>query len=445
MAKFQRNVFYRGQAGYEHVRQATAWCKRVPDRYPEIIVGALNADDVVAAVRLAREQGLQVSVRSGGHSWNANHLRNGVLLIDCHGLKDYHVDPDAMTGWAQPGLRGSDLNKALLELGLFFPTGHCTDVCIGGYLLQGGISWDNHRLGPACGSVTAIDVVTANGELVHATDDNEHADLLWAARGAGPGFCGVVTRYFVKLYPRRKINMNSLYIYPSDNFADVCGFCHEIGPKTPTEINKLTSWQPTITTAAPVITLGAMAFTDTEEEAHEQLAIYENCPGRNRALATRLYEVISTPEMGRIGADPHYLETKRYAGDCMWTGASFQDLAPGFRDIINSLEGMSHILFTNFGCENPPPRPPMAFSLDDKYYYGVYATWDDPADDKRYLDWLVRHMRALEPYMTGMPLADENLENRPFRFMTDENLKRLDQVRAKYDPDNRFVAWANRP
>jgi FAD/FMN-containing dehydrogenase len=345
------------------------------------------------------------------------------------------VDKDAMTGWAQPGLRGSDLNKALMELDLFFPTGHCTDVCIGGYLLQGGISWDNHRLGPACGSVTAIDVVTANGELVHATDDNEHADLLWAARGAGPGFFGVVTRYFVMVYPRRNITMNSDYVYPSASFEDVFGFLHDVGPRTPSEINAGASWVPSITTAALVVTIGATAFADTEDDARDLLSIYEQCPGRNRALAANLYQVTITPELSRTAADTHYLDTKRYAADNFWTHASIPELVPALRKIINSLQGMSHIVFTNFGCDNPPPGRRCAF-------HGVYAVWDNPADDRRYVDWLVPHMRALEPFMTAIALADENLENRPFRFMSDQNLNRLDQVRAKYDPDNRFVSWA---
>jgi FAD/FMN-containing dehydrogenase len=445
MAKFHRNVFYRGQAGYERVRRATVWCERVPDRHPEIIVGALNADDVVAAVLLARDKGLRVSVRSGGHSWNANHLRDGVLLIDCHGLQDYHVDPNTMTGWAQPGLRGSDLNQALMERGLYFPTGHCSDVCIGGYLLQGGVSYDNHRLGPACGSVTAIDVVTANGEMIHSTDDNEHAELLWAARGAGPGFFGLVTRFYVKLYPRRQTNMKSTYVYPSDSLEDVQGFCHDIGPQTPTETASMMCWEPSVSTTAPIIGLSTIAFTDTEDEARGQLSIFENCPARSQAIVANVNQLVTTADERRLAVDPNCLETKRYAADNMWTAASIADLAPGLRAIVNSLQGLCHVMFTNFGCENPPPRPPMAFSLDDKYYYGVYAAWDNPADDQRYIDWLVTNMRALEPYMTGIALADENLENRPFRFMTEENLKRLDQVRAKYDPENLFVPWANRP
>jgi FAD/FMN-containing dehydrogenase len=417
---------------------------RAPDRYPEVIVNCRNQDDAIAAVRLAREEGLKLSVCSGGHSWHANHLRDGALLVNMHGMTDYNVDPESKTGSAQPGLRGSDLYLALRQKSLWFPTGHCTDVSIGGFLLQGGIAFNNHRSGPACGSVTAVDVVTAGGELVHATDHNEHADLLWAARGAGGGFFGVVTRYYIKLYDIRTMTSN-FYIYPSKYLEQIFGFCQELGPTTPTEINIKVSWDKEVDPLAPIITIGALAFMDTREQGIEHLAIYEKCPVRDKAIAAELGQVTTQDEISAKGADRHYLESKFYNGDCIWTNASIDKTGPIFREITNSLEGMSHILFTNFGTDNPPPRPPMAFSLDAKYYYGVYEVWDDPADEQRRRNWHLKQMKALEPYSTGMPLADENLEDRPTRFMSDENLRRLDQIRDKYDPEHRFVQWMGRP
>ncbi|MFN8125588.1 MAG: FAD-dependent oxidoreductase [Candidatus Nanopelagicales bacterium] len=272
---FQRNVVRKGGAGYEHTRRYTAFSERVPERYPEVIVEVRDVDDVVAAINIAKDEDRKISVRSGGHHWNASHLRDGAVLIDMHNMTDYAVDTDAMTAWAEPGLRGSDLNKALQEIDLFFPTGHCTDVSIGGFLLQGGVCWDNHRYGPSCGHVYAVDVVTADGEQVHATDDNEYSDLLWAARGAGAGFFGFVVKYHIKLYPRR-LAVNSLYIYPSRLLEDVFAFTQKVGPDTPTEINMLTFWNEELDTEAPVIALNAMSHADTEEPGPS----HERTPGR---------------------------------------------------------------------------------------------------------------------------------------------------------------------
>ncbi len=441
---FLRGLYRRGGAGYEHVRRSTVWCMRVPDRYPEAIVNCRNEEDVIGAVRLARQENLKLSVCSGGHSWHANHLRDGTLLVNMHGMTDYAVDPVARTGSAQPGLRGSDLYLALKEHSLWFPTGHCTDVSIGGFLLQGGVAFNNHRYGPACGHVTAIDVVTADGKLVHATDENEHADLLWAARGAGAGFFGVVTRYYIKLYELKTLT-SSLYIYPSRYLEEVLGFCQKIGPNTPTEINAIVAWDTTIDPKAPVITLGALAYTDTHREGVEQLAIYESCPVRDKGIAAEVGRVTTQDVISAVGADKHYVETKFYNGDCIWTNAAIDDTGPALRAITDSLQGMSHILFTNFGTNSPPQRPPMAFSLDAKYYYGVYAVWDDPAEEAERRAWLLRHMKALEPHSTAMALADANLEDRPARFMADDNLRRLDRIRDKYDPEHRFVQWMGRP
>ncbi len=141
-----------------------------------------SESDVVNAVRLARDEGRKITVRSGGHSWAANHLRDGCVLLDLSRLKDFSIDSDNMTAAVQPGRRGSELSGTLAERGLFFPTGHCTEVCVGGYLLQGGFGWRGRELGPACMSVIGVDVVTADVEMRYA-DEQRDPDLFWAALG----------------------------------------------------------------------------------------------------------------------------------------------------------------------------------------------------------------------------------------------------------------------
>ena len=107
-------------------------------------------------------------------------------------------------------------------------------MAVGGYLLQGGFGWNGRVHGPACMSVEAIDVVTAGGELVHASPD-EHADLLWAARGAGPGFFGAVTAFHVRVYPKPRVVANGVYLYPLDCLEEVFRWAHEIGPRVPAD------------------------------------------------------------------------------------------------------------------------------------------------------------------------------------------------------------------
>ena len=443
--QIEGRVLRRGDYHYEDLRRAACWHAGVPERYPEMIVLANSEDDVIGAVRLAAEEGLHLAVRSGGHSWAGSHLRNGTLLIDLSNLRHVEIDKAAMSGTVQPGIKGSELNSMLMDEGLFFPTGHCSGVSVGGYLLQGGFAWAGRDYGPACMSVTGIDAVTASGERVHA-DERQNSDLLWAARGAGPGFFAVVTRFYVKLYPRMNVTMNSAYFYPASAAHDVYSFVHEIGRQTPAEVNLMCFRDP-MADGEPLLSLDATAFADSKDEARAQLSAFDSCPARDQAIKTRLCEVTDTSTLSRHGTDPHYVETKRYLADNMWTHAAFDDLWPNLQDMLKDWPpAPSHLEMFNWGgYEGQPERPAMAYSVEDDFYYALYAAWDDPADDQKYTSWVTGHMRAWEPYASGIQLADENLINRPYRFMTDENLRRLDDLRATWDPDGRFVSWLGRP
>ena len=133
-----KRYFHRGVDGYEAARRETVWNSLVPQRFPEVIVQACDTDDVVAAIRYARAQGYQVGVRSGGHSWNASHLRDGGMLLDVSRLGHRRVDADAMIAHVGPGVVASAFATDLDAQGLFFPAGHCEGIRLGGYLLQGG-------------------------------------------------------------------------------------------------------------------------------------------------------------------------------------------------------------------------------------------------------------------------------------------------------------------
>ena len=140
-------------------------------------------------------------MRAGGHSWAAWSVRDDALLIDLAGMREMTYDPGTGIATASPAVKGgAELVPFLTSHGRAFPGGHCPSVGIGGFLLQGGQGWNSRKYGWACENVAAIDVVTADGELIRA-DEEQNSDLLWAARGAGPGFFGVVTRFHLRTYP----------------------------------------------------------------------------------------------------------------------------------------------------------------------------------------------------------------------------------------------------
>jgi FAD/FMN-containing dehydrogenase len=431
----------RDDPGYEAARRDCVWNARVADRFPDVIAQAVDEEGVIRALEVAREEGLAVGVRSGGHSWAGSHLRDGGMLLDLSRLTELSIDPDARSAVVQPGVRGSELVKSLREHDLFFPVGHCQGVAVGGYLLQGGFGWLSRIFGPACASVTAIDVITADGELLHA-DGQTHSDLYWAARGAGPGFFGVVTSFHLQLHPWPRTAMNSVYLYPVELLEEIFGWARQIGPSVARSLEMMLflqnpgGGQRMIGVTGPVL-------AGSEEEARDALAILDTCPVRDRALAAS--PCVRVDFDGLLAAS-HVLfpDGNRFAVDNMWTSAPAAELVPGLRRIAETLPPEpSHAMWMNWGPS--PERPDMAYSLEDEIYIALYASWADAADDAAYANWPTERMREMEHLATGIQLADENLAARPARFVSDDNLRRLEEIRARYDPGGRFHSWMATP
>lgn len=437
---FEGKLLERGEAGYEEARRGAVWNAMTPDRFPELILLAASEQDCVRAVRLARERGLKLSVRSGGHSWAGNHLRDGGLLLDLSELRAVEIDAEASRASAQPGCRGDDLDAELERAGLFFPVGHCPGVAIGGYLLQGGFGWNGRVHGPACESVLAIDLVTPDGEL-RTVDAENDPDLFWAARGSGPGFFSVVTRYHLRVYPRPPVIANGIYTYSLDDLEEVFVWAREVGPRVPRWMElmvftHLDQGEPEVAVTGPVL-------APSEAEAREALALLETCPVVDRAKIALPYFPARLEDL-YAAVHSSYPDGHRYAVDNMWTHARASDLTPGIRRIAESLpEAPSHMLWMNWG--ESPSREDMAYSMEDEIYIALYAVWKDESGDEANVAWATEHMRAMEDLASGIQLADENLGRRPARFVDDLNLKRLDEVRTERDPEGMFHEWMGRP
>jgi FAD/FMN-containing dehydrogenase len=438
---YHGDALRRDAPGYENARRAAVWNARTPERFPDVIVRAGSQDDLVRAVRLARDEGMGIAVRSGGHSWAGNHLRDGGVLVDVSALTEATIDAGAMTASVEPGRAGNLLLRELAEHDLFFPAGHCPGVCLGGYLLQGGFGWNGRVHGPACMSVEAIDVVTADGELVRASAE-ENQDLLWAARGSGPGFFGLVTRFHLRVYPRPQVTANAVYLYPADVLDEVFAWAHEIGPEVPRTmelmliVHRDAEGEVEIAVTGPVL-------VDDEDTAREQLALLETCPVRDRAKVEVPYVEASLDDL-YAGVHASYPDEHRYATDNIWTHAPVAELLPGLSRVAETLpEAPSHMLWMNWGPS--PKRPDMAYSVEDDTYIACYGVWADPANDAANVPWPAERMREMEHLSTGIQLADENLGVRPARFVSDANLVRLDELRDRYDPQGLFHPWMGRP
>jgi FAD/FMN-containing dehydrogenase len=434
------NIFWRGDAGYEEARVGRVFNARRPDRFPAAVLLAQDEDDVVAGVRLARERGLRVSVRAGGHSWAVWSLRDDALLIDLGGLREMTFDPATGIATASPGLTGgAEFTPFLTDQGRVFTGGHCPSVGLGGFLLQGGQGWDSRRRGWACENVVGVDVVTADGELVHA-DEVHNADLLWAARGAGPGFFGAITRFHLRTFPRPAAMTHDTWMFELDELEPLLGWIDTLLP----ELDRVV--EPVIAATRlprpegpPVLLLHTTAMCDTAKEAARVLAPLSLCPIADRAIShERGPTTIELENEAQAFQNP---ENHRYAVDCTWTDARAHELAPLLRAVWSELP-TEHSFAIWYGWAPVRPLPDMAFSIEGRAYLAIYAIWPDPADDERHREWVVDHAnRVAGAVGKGVYLGDTDFTRRPDRFMTDEKFRRLEEIRARRDPDGLFCSY----
>jgi FAD/FMN-containing dehydrogenase len=437
-------ILGRNDAGYEDARRGNMWNRCVPPRYPEVIARPRNDGEVIFAVRLARQRGLKIAIRSGGHSWAASFLRDGGMLIDLSRLCDFTIDIKERKASLQPGLRGTDFNRALREHDLFFPSGHCMTVGLGGFLLQGGFGWNSRLWGPACVSVTAIDVVTADGELVHA-NSTQNAGLFWAARGAGPGYFGVVTRFEVTLQQRPMAMLRSDYLYPIEALDDVMCWLLSVQPSLSRTMECMMFVRRDILGhTGPGALVTAPVLADSRDEAIEALSLLETCPAVGNAVMREVNIATEFDDLMQGGEDLLYPRGRRYAADNMWTSAPANKLSPGMHKIADTLPSApSHMMWMLWGPALS--LPDMAFSMQDNLYIALYSAWENEAEDAAHQAWVTDHMRSLEPFASGIQLADENLAARPFRFCADKNFGRLQALRSKYDPNGLFHSYMGSP
>jgi FAD/FMN-containing dehydrogenase len=309
--------------------------------------------------------------------------------------------------------------------------------------LQGGFGWHSRALGPACESVVGLDIVTAEGVLVHASE-TENQELYWAARGSGCGFFGVVVRFHLKLYRRPKIIGMAAQIFRLKHLEEVFTWAASVGPSILPEVEfQIVFSRRAGLIFAPGLEVVAPVIAETKAQARVATAFMRESPVRRHASVALpvirtglapLYSLVMT----------HYPEGARWGVDNMWTHAPMAALLPGLRRMADTLPpAPSHVLWLNWAP--PPQRQDMAFSVEDQTYIAAYGNWKKAKDDARHAHWARDRIAEMAELSTGVQLADDNLGQNPGRFVTAENLARLDAIRARHDPANMFHPWMGRP
>ena len=437
-------MFLNGDGGFEEARVDRIFNRRLTDRQPAAVVRPSTEAEVVAAVLLARERGWQVAVRSGGHSWAQWSVRTDALVIDLGALREIGYDETTGLATASPAVQGgAELAPYLEARGRFFPGGHCPTVGIGGFLLQGGQGWNARGLGWAAEYVEAVDVVTATGELVRASE-SENADLYWAARGAGPGFFGIVTRFHLRTLPAPAHVAQTVQAYDLDDFDEVMTWLHSMHASVPDTVEIVALTKTDLEIAAdPVLLVTGVALVSSAEEAEAALAPFRTSPALDRALFV-LDAVPTTIDEQRKRQLHDNPEGHRWAVDNAWLSGPASAVVPAMRRAYTTLPNDK--AFTIWFSMAPLRElPDMAFSMQSEVYLASYVAWESPEDDERCTSWLASAMADLEPVTVGQYLGDSDLSRRQLRFMSDENFQRLQEIRAVRDPDGLFVGYLAGP
>ena len=448
LATLAGRLVLRGEPGYEQARVNRIFNARRGDRQPAAVLLAESDEDVIAGVRLARERGWQITVRAGGHSWASWSLRDDALLIDLGAMRDIEYDGQSGIATARPAVQGGNqLVPFLTKRDRAFPGGHCPSVGIGGFLLQGGQGWNGRLKGWACESVVAVDVVTADGEVVHA-DETENSDLLWAARGAGAGFPGVVVWFYLQTYPKPVAMWHDTWTFQLDDGYELFSWLHELLPTldrraepvvAATRLGDVPLYPDVGHPGGTVLLLHSTAMADSDEEAQELLAPFAHGPLRHRALGhVQAPTSLAAEGLAQAAQNP---ENHRYAVDCTWTDAPAEELAPLLERLYGGLD-TEHSFSIWYGWAPFRPLPDMAFSVEGNIYIATYCIYTDPADDEKYRSWV--HQRTGEiadQAGVGVYLGDTDFTRRQDRFLSDQHYERLLRIRESRDPDGLFSSY----
>ena len=440
-----------GDANFPEMLHGNLWNQLIPGRQPQVIVRIKDEADIIAAIQFARENGLKVVVRGGGHNWSQPTLRNGGLLIDISELNQVvSIDAANRRAVLQPILSNRDVQKALNPHGLSYPSGHCPQVKLSGYLLGGGMAWNQGVWGSGTESVEAMEIVTADGKLVTASL-TENPDLFWAARGAGSGFFGVVTKYHLKLHALPKAIHGSTYFYSLDDAPAIGNWLGELAPKlSPAlELSLFLVEAPAELKAAAarnggkVALVTGAAFADTAEEAKAILEPLEKAPAKplssEVAVPTNFEKLFDAS--GAL-----WPEGLRSRVETTFSNSNPGDLVKLIQSQIESAPSPKTVfLYTIFcGPDVPAQHSNTALSMSGKIYGGPWTMWEKAADDEINGAWHRKLIETLRPFNVGYYIGESNIVDRPataVQAYAPTNWQRLADLRDQYDPDGLFFGY----
>jgi FAD/FMN-containing dehydrogenase len=437
---FEGEILRSGDDGYDGARQI--WNAMI-DKRPAVIARCASVSDVVRAVNFARETGLRLAVRGGGHNIAGSALCDGGIVVDLSKMKAASVDPGARRASIESGATLADLDAATQVHGLATPLGINSTTGVAGLTLGGGFGWLSRKYGMTVDNLESAEVVTAAGEVVRASAD-EHPDLFWALRGGGGNF-GVVTRFTFRLHHVGPGVLSGLIVYPLSQAKHVLERYRDFAAKAPDE---LSAWA--VLRAAP-----PLPFLPPEAHGMGILAIgllYAGDPKRGEALIEPLRE-LGTRVGEHVGMQPYVAWQQTFdplltaGARNYWKSHNLTTIGDGLIDVVVQYAGklptpQCEIFIAALGgaTARPAPESTAYAHRNAKFVMNVHGRWNDAADDARGTGWARDFFQAAAAFATGgtyvnFMTADEGDRG---RAAYGSNYDRLAQVKRQYDPSNLF-------
>ncbi|GAA3373495.1 FAD-binding oxidoreductase [Streptomyces sannanensis] len=426
-------------AGYDEARKVY---NAMIDRRPAVVVRCVNAGDVIAVVDFARESGLDLAVRGGGHSVPGFGTCDNGVVADLSSMRGVRVDPVARTARAEGGATWGDFDAATHAFGLATSGGILSTTGVGGLTLGGGIGYLTRSRGLSCDNLVSADMVTADGRFL-MVNEKEHEDLFWAIRGGGGNF-GVVTSFEFRLGPVRNVYGGPM-LFELDHAAAVLGAYREIIADAPEQLSGFPAFQK----APPLPFI-------PENRHGEPFVMIVACwagPLDQGERALQPYHDIAPVVAEYVGAMPY--PALNSAFDALlppglqhyWKANFVNRLTDAavqahleYGPKVPALQSAVHIYPVNGACHRVAPED-TAFAYRDASFATVIAgMWPDPADNEHNIAWVRDYYAATAPhseaggYVNFMAGDDQDR----VRANYGPNYDRLVEVKRTYDPGNLF-------
>ena len=412
------------------------------DKRPLAIVRAEQVADVVGAVNFAREGGLELSVRGGGHSAPGFGTNDGGVVIDLSLMRYVHIDPQARTARAGGGATWGDFNYATHAFGLATTGGIISTTGVAGLTLGGGIGYLTRGYGLSVDNVLSVDVVTADGQYRRASQD-ENADLFWALRGGGGNF-GVACSLEFQLHPVNDVYVG-IFFYELDQTANLLRFFREFIKDAPETYGAFPAFQ--VAPPMPFIPGDRHGDTFCAAIVHwtGPLEDGEQAMSPFRDLAPRVAEMVGPMPYPALNAAFDGLFPKGMRS--YWKGSYVTELTDAAIDqhvihgpMVPGVSATMHLYPIN-GAAGRVASDETAFAYRDATFAPVIvAAWHDPAEDQKRIKWVRDYYQAIAPhsepggYINFMSDDDQGRIQDNYRG----NYKRLVDAKRAYDPDNLF-------